>query len=73
MAGNYSDQNLATDLRRIAVVIVATVLIWMFVQMLGAELNWPPKYVFLADLSAAAGFIWSMIAAAVIWRKSRNE
>jgi hypothetical protein len=32
-------------------------------------MNWPPKYVFLADLSAGAAFLWAMIATYRLWRK----
>ena len=55
--------------RRIALVIVAAALGWVLVEALGGLYGWPPKYIFLADLSAAAAFIWAMVAAIRIWRR----
>jgi hypothetical protein len=55
--------------RRIALVIVAAALLWILVEALGGLYGWPPKYIFLADLSAAAAFVWAMVAALRIWRR----
>ena len=55
--------------RRIALVVAATGLGYILVQSLGERYDWPPKYIFLADLSAAAAFVWTMVAAFRIWRK----
>jgi len=59
----------AAQARRIAVVIAAAAVLWILVEALGGLYNWPPKYIFLADLSAAAAFIWAMVAALRIWRR----
>ena len=55
--------------RKIALVIVVAALGWILVEALGGLYGWPPKYIFLADLSAAAAFIWAMVAAYRIWRR----
>ena len=55
--------------RRIAAVIVVAALAWILVEALGGHYGWPPKYIFLADLSAAAAFVWAMVAAVRIWRR----
>ena len=52
-----------------AVVIVLAALLWLGVEYLGGQMNWPPKFVFLADLSAGAAFLWAMIATYRLWRK----
>ncbi|MBC7476608.1 MAG: DUF5337 domain-containing protein [Pseudorhodobacter sp.] len=59
----------AAQARRIAVVIAAAGVLWILVEALGGQYDWPPKYIFLADLSAAAAFIWAMVAALRIWRR----
>ena len=67
MAQSSSDQADMAQGRMISVVIAATMIGWMGLQWLGGQMDWPPKYIFLADLSAAASFIWSMVAAWRIW------
>ena len=55
--------------RKIDVVIAVAAILWIVIEALGGQYNWPPKYIFLADLSAAAAFIWAMVAAFRIWRR----
>ena len=69
MANSEDDRADMVQGRRIALVIVAAMLGWMGFEWLGGQMGWPPKYIFLADLSAAAAFIWSMVAAFRIWRR----
>jgi len=57
------------EARLIAVVISLAALMWLGVEYLGGQFNWPPKFVFLADLSAGAAFVWAMIATYRLWRK----
>lgn len=59
----------AAQARRIALVIAVAASLWILVQALGGQYDWPPRYIFLADLSAAAAFIWAMVAAFRIWRR----
>lgn len=63
-----SDQGVA-DARLIAVVIAVAMILWMGVQYLGDQMQWPPRYIFLADLSAGAAFLWAMVATYRLWRK----
>jgi hypothetical protein len=58
--------------RRLALVVAVTGLGYILVQALGGLYNWPPKFILLADLSAAAAFVWVMVAAVRIWRKRHN-
>lgn len=69
MAPSPEQKTEAAQARRIAVVIAAAAVLWVLVEALGGQFNWPPRYIFLADLCAAAAFIWAMIAAIRIWRK----
>lgn len=60
------------DIRLVAVVIAVTMLLWMGVQVVGADMGWPLEYTLLADLAALAGFIWALVVTYQIWRKRRT-
>jgi hypothetical protein len=64
-----TQSNGSFEARLIAVVIALAALLWLGVEYLGGQMNWPSKYVFLADLSAGAAFLWAMIASYRLWRK----
>lgn len=57
------------QMRLVAVVIAATMLVWFGVQFVGGQQGWPGKYVFLADLSAIGALIWSLLVTWRIWRR----
>ena len=65
-------QDQTRDIRLVAVVIAVTMLLWMGVQVVGADMGWPLKYTLLADLAALAGFIWALVVTFQIWRKRRT-
>ena len=57
------------QMRLVAVVIAATMLLWLGVQWIGGRMGWPGKYVFLADLAAIGAMIWSLLVTWRIWRR----
>ena len=57
------------QMRLVAVVIAATMLLWLGVQWIGGQMGWPGKYVFLADLAAIGAMIWSLLVTWRIWRR----
>ena len=57
----------------VAVVIAATMVLWLVLQWLGGRLGLPERYVFLLDLFALAGFLWALIVTWQIWRKRRDN
>ena len=59
----------ARQMRLVAIVIAATMVIWLLVQALGREYQWAAEWAFLADLAALAGFVWSLIVTWRIWRR----
>lgn len=67
--GNASD---VVQGRIAALVIAGAGIGWIGLGWLGGQLGWPPKYILLVDLSAAAAFIWAMVAALRIWRRRRG-
>jgi hypothetical protein len=72
MAGPETERHLARQARLVALVIAATMVLWVGAQYVGGEMGWPPKYVLLFDLAALAGFIWALVVTYQIWRKRRN-
>ena len=54
--------------RKVALVIAGTMVLWLLVQMIGAQYGWPVEYTLLVDLAAAAGFVWALIVTYQIWR-----
>ena len=58
--------------RMIALVVAGAGMLWLGFQWGGGQMGWPPKYILLADLSAAAAFIWAMVAALRMWRKRQR-
>lgn len=59
----------ASEARLIAVVLVLAMGLWLLVQSAGDQYGWPPKFILLADLSAGAAFLWTMVATYRLWRK----
>lgn len=59
----------ARQMRLVALVIAATMALWLLVQYLGGQQNWPAKYAFLADLAAIGALIWSLLVTWRIWRR----
>ncbi|MBM3603714.1 MAG: hypothetical protein FJX25_02925 [Alphaproteobacteria bacterium] len=59
----------AKQMRLVATVIAATMLIWLAVQALGKEYGWAAQWAFLADLAAIGAFVWSLIVTWRIWRR----
>jgi hypothetical protein len=67
------DRQTARQARVIAVVIAATMVLWMLAQWIGGEIGLEARYAFLFDFLALAGFMWAMIVTFQIWRKSRDD
>lgn len=67
-----TEQYLARQGRIVALVIAATMLVWLLVQWLGPQLGLAGRFALLVDLAALAAFIWAMVVAWQIWRKRRD-
>ncbi|MFA5538265.1 MAG: DUF5337 domain-containing protein [Gemmobacter sp.] len=65
------DRHLSRQARLVAVVIAASVCLWMGAQWLGGRMGWEARYVFLFDLLALAALVWSLIVTWRIWRRRR--
>ncbi|MGB3313877.1 MAG: DUF5337 domain-containing protein [Albidovulum sp.] len=66
------DMRLAKEARLVAVVITATMILWLGAQWLGGKAGWETRFVFLFDLAALAAFIWAMVVTWRIWRRQKR-
>lgn len=64
-----AEMHKARQARLVAIVLIATMALWLAAQWLGGQYGWPPRYALLFDLAAAAGFVWAMIVTYRIARK----
>lgn len=59
------------QVRLVAVVLAVTMACWMFLSWAGGFYGWDPRYAFLIDFLALAGFGWALIVTWRIWRARR--
>ena len=72
VAVGSNDKAGVAEVRLVALVIAGAMIGWMGFQWLGMKMGWPPKYIFLGDLSALAAFVWALVATYRIWRKRQG-
>lgn len=65
------EKALARQGKLLALIVAATMLLWMAAQWLGGALGLDPRYVFLFDMLALAAFAWVIIVGLQLWRKRR--
>ncbi|MFC6687338.1 DUF5337 domain-containing protein [Jhaorihella thermophila] len=72
MAGER-DSAIARKGRQIAVVIAATMVLWLAANALGPMLGLPGRYALLFDLAAIAGFIYALVNILQLWRMRQDQ
>ena len=65
---SQEDPRMVKQARQAAIVIFATMLIWVGAQVIGGQLGLAPKYAFLLDMLAGAAFIWALVVLLRVWR-----
>ncbi|MFC7703446.1 DUF5337 domain-containing protein [Plastorhodobacter daqingensis] len=73
MAISDQDRALAQQARLVAVVLVATMVLWIAAQWLGGRFGWEARFAFLFDLAALAAFVWSLVVTYRIWRRRQEK
>lgn len=63
----------ARKARIAAIVMAATMILWMGAQLLGGQLGLPVRFVFLFDLAAIAALVWALIVTYQVWQARRAE
>lgn len=66
------ERKIALQARLVAIVLAGTMLLWMGAQILGGQMGWDARYVFLFDFAAIAAFIWALVVTYQIWRKRQG-
>ena len=66
------DLRMARKARLVAIVLAATMVLWMAAQWLGGRLGLEARYVFLFDFAALAAFFWALVVTFQIWRARRD-
>ena len=67
------DHHIAKMGRHISVVIVASILFWLLVQLVGRELGWPGRYAMLADFAALAALVYAGVNIVKLLRMRRED
>jgi hypothetical protein len=66
------DRAFAAQMKRVGKVLAGTIVLYVIVQAIGGQQNWPPRFALLADLAALAAFVWALVTTWRLW-KQRNE
>lgn len=66
------DRAFAAQMKRVGIVLLGTIVLWVLVQDYGSQQNWPPRYALLADMAALAAFVWALVTTWRLW-KQRND
>lgn len=68
MTGGTLEQQMARKGRLAALVIAATMLLWMAAQVVGKATGLPGRYALLFDFAAIAALVWALVNIYQIWR-----
>ncbi|MCC5954942.1 MAG: DUF5337 family protein [Natronohydrobacter sp.] len=66
------DIALAQQARLAAVVMCAVIVGWVVLGWIGRDYGWDPRYAFLIDFAALAGFAFALIVTFRVWRARQN-
>ncbi|MHA3914716.1 DUF5337 family protein [Halovulum sp. GXIMD14793] len=68
MAQRKTDPDRA-QVKQLAIVVIAAMVIWMAGSFLGGKLGLHPSYAILLDLLVLAAFLWAIIVGIRLWRR----
>ncbi len=66
------DRQNAAQARLVALVVAATMILWLGAQWVGGQMGWDTRYAILFDLAALAAFFWALVVTYQLWRKRRT-
>lgn len=61
------------QIRLAAIVMAATMVLWMGASFLGGQLGLPPRFAFLIDLAAIAALVWALFVTYWVWKARRAD
>jgi len=59
--------------RTAAIVVAATMTLWIGANFAGKQMGLPVRYVFLFDFAALAAFFWALVVGFKLWRTRQRE
>lgn len=68
-----SEVHQAKQARLVAIVLVATMALWLGAQFIGGKLGWEARFAFLFDLAALAGFTFALVVTFRLWRQRNAD
>jgi hypothetical protein len=68
-----TERRLRGQIRLAAIVIAATMVLWMGASFLGGQLGLPPRFAFLFDLAAIAALVWALFVTYWVWKARRAD
>ena len=66
------ERQTARQARTVALVIAATMVLWLGAQWMGGKFGLEARYAFLFDFAALAAFFWALVVTYQIWRKRQG-
>lgn len=67
------EQRRVRQIRRAALVMAATMVLWMGAQFVGGQMGWPARVVFLFDLAAIGALVWALVVTYWVWKERRQS
>lgn len=67
------DQARVQQARMAALVVAATMVLWIGANFAGRELGLPVRYVFLFDFAALAAFFWALVVGFRLWLSRQTK
>jgi len=61
------------QIRLAAIVMAATMILWMGANFLGGQLGLPARFAFLFDLAAIAALVWALFVTYWVWKARRGD
>ncbi len=61
------------QIRRAAIVMAATMVLWMGAQFVGGQMGWPTRVAFLFDLAAIGALVWALVVTYWVWKERRQS
>ena len=61
------------EARQVAVVMIATMALWLGGLWLGGHFGWAERFAFLFDFAALAGFVWVVVVMIRMWRRQSSR
>ncbi|MCU4654606.1 DUF5337 domain-containing protein [Roseibacterium sp. SDUM158016] len=61
------------QIRLAAIVMAATMVLWVAGQFIGGQLGLPVRFAFLLDLAAIAALVWALVVTYWVWKERRRS